>query len=131
MANTLTNGATVLTLPDDMLWPDEFAWREVEQKQSYTIAGALIVEAARKLAGREITLAGGDDYGFMRRADLLTLQTWSKTPGLQMALAYRGGAPINVVFDHARGAIDARPIFDYSDPDPLDWYVVAIKLMEV
>lgn len=54
--NTLTYDVTVVTLPDDMAWPDEFTWRAVEQKTSYGVTGALFVESALKLAGRTIEL---------------------------------------------------------------------------
>ena len=44
--STLTYGAIVITLPDDLAWSDEYAWRAVEQRKTYSLTGALLVESA-------------------------------------------------------------------------------------
>lgn len=133
MANTLTNGSATITLPDDLMWTDEFTWQPVEQSERYTIAGALIVQAASKLAGRTITLEGGRNFGWMQRGDVLTLQSWRAQPGLQMTLAFRGEAPRTVVFDHKRTSLEAPlvPANEYSDPINTDWCIPTIRLLEV
>lgn len=130
MATTLTYGMTTLTLPVDMLWTDEFAWRPVEQRQQYTLTGALVVEAAARQSGRQITLSAGDDYAWMTRATLDTLRTWSLLPAQSFTLLYRG-VMRTVAFDHAEGAITATQIIDYSDPDAADDYAVTLRFIEV
>ncbi len=130
MATTLTYLTTTLTLPEDMLWPDEYDWRAVEQRQEYTITGALIVEAATRLSGRTITLAADDTYAWMTRATLDTLYDWSALPGQEFTLVYRG-VTRSVAFDHASGAIEARQIIDYSDPTSTDDYAVTLRFIEV
>jgi hypothetical protein len=130
MATTLTYGVTTLTLPVDMLWSDEFSWPAVQQSQQYTIAGSLVIEATAKLSGRSITLSAGDDYAWTTRATLDTLRTWSLLPAQTFSLLYRG-VTHSVIFDHAAGAIDARPIIDYSDPDNTDDYAVTLRFIKV
>lgn len=130
MATTLTYVATTITLPEDMLWPDEYAWRAVEQRQEYTITGALIVEAATKLSGRRITLAADSGYAWMTRATLDTLFAWSALPGQTFTLLHRG-VTRTVAFDHDAGAIDASQIIDYSDPDGADDYAVTLRFIQV
>ncbi len=130
MATTLTYLTTTLTLPEDMLWPDEYDWRAVEQRQEYTITGALVVEATAKAAGRTITLAADVGYAWMTRTTLDTLRTWSLLPAQTFTLSYRGVSH-SVIFDHAAGAIDARPIIDYSDPTNTDDYAVTLRFIKV
>lgn len=130
MATTLTYGATVLTLPEDMLWPDEFAWPGVEQRTEYTITGALLLQAGAKLAGRTITLAAGADYAWIGRTDLDTLRAWALLPAQTFTLLYRG-VTHTVAFDHGAGAIEATPVIDYSDPDATDLYAATLRLLKV
>ncbi len=52
-----------LTLPTDLIWIDEFDWTPVQQTQTYSITGALIIESGVKKAGREITLSGDNSSG--------------------------------------------------------------------
>lgn len=129
--NTLTYGVTALTLPLDLMWSDEFEWQQVEQNTKYSITGALILQAATKLKGRPITLTGSDSHGWISRADLLTLLAWRALPAQTFSLVVRGEAARTVVFDHERGAIEAAPIIDYSDPDAADQYRVVLRFTEV
>lgn len=131
MTTTLTNGATVLTLPTDLLWVDEFDWREVEQRQAYSVTGALIVQAALKLNGRPITLAGSESHGWIARTALLTLLTWRALPAQVFSLVLRSEAARSVMFDHERGAVEAAPIVDFSDPTGTDYYRALLRFIEV
>jgi len=131
MATTLTYGVTTVTLPNDLLWTDEFGWQAVEQRTQYSITGALIVEAASKQAGRAITLAGGPSWGWITRSVLVTLQAWAELPAQQFTLVLRGEAARTVVFDQAQRPIEAQPVIDYSDPDSTDDYVATIRFLEV
>lgn len=130
MSITLTYLATNLALPDDLRWVDEFTWTAVEQRRQYTVTGALIVEAGTKQAGRAITLAGGDDYGWITRAALATLREWAALPGQVLTLDVHGDER-DVVFDQEGGAIEAQQIFEVSDPADTDPYEVTLKFIEV
>ena len=132
MANSLKRLATgvVLTLPVDLLWVDEFAWQPVEQQIEYTLTGAIVVEQASKQAGRPITLASGEDYGWIQRSTLETLNAWRAMPGEQFEITVRDVAH-TVVFDHSGGAIEATPVFGFSDPVGADFYVATLRTIEV
>lgn len=130
MSTTLVNGATTLTLSDDLLWTDEFDWAAVEQSQQYGLTGALILDSAAKVSGRTIRLEAGDDYGWMARSTLSTLRTWAGLAGQQFTLNYRSVAH-TVVFDHAAGAIDASPVLGCPDPIDADYYVVSLRFLKV
>lgn len=130
MPTTLTHLSTTLPLAEDMLWSDEFSWQAVQQNQQYTIAGALVVEAAAKLAGRPITLSAGEDFAWVPRSTLDTLRTWALLPAQTFTLLYRG-VTHSVMFDHAAGALDAQPVIDYSDPTNTDDYAVTLRFIKV
>ena len=128
--NTLTYGATTIALPDDLDWDDEFSWQAVEQRTEYSITGALIVEASAKQAGRTITLAGDDRSGWILRSTLATLRAWAALPAQAFTLVLRGTTR-TVAFDQSQGAVDARPVVDFSNPDVADYYIPTLRFIEV
>jgi hypothetical protein len=137
MSITLTHpsagpGGTPLAqaLPPDLIWTDEFAWRQIEQSRQYSSTGALVIDEWTRQTGRPITLTGEVTYGWILRGALLTLNAWAAQPGLQMQLA-RMGVVHNVIFDHSTGAIDAEPIVPYCDPLPTDFYALTLRFIEV
>ena len=137
MSITLTHptagaGSTplVLTLPDALIWSDEFAWKQVEQTAEYTSTGALVLEAWAKQAGRPITLEGGVDYGWCLRGPLTTLNAWAAQAGQAFTLT-RNGTAHAVVWNHEAGAIQAAPVIPYSDPLPADAYSLTLKFLEL
>lgn len=118
-----------ITLPDDLIWIDEYAHTPVKQTVSTAVNGSLIVEAAAQTKGRPITLAGGTDYGWIDRATLELLRAKQYQPGLTMTLTLRGTA-YSVLFVQP-GGIEAKPVIDYNTPDASDWYTVTLKFIEV
>jgi hypothetical protein len=127
---TLTNGATVLTLPDDLDWIDEFDWQPVVQQREYTLTGALWVHESGLAAGRPITLRGDETFAWMPRADLDTLAGWANAVATTtMTLSLRG-TDYAVIFNREQGKpIDARPILNYNDVDPDDNWVVTLRFV--
>lgn len=125
MAITLSNGTTVLQLPPDLLWVNEFRWSSVSQATERALRGALLIDVAERVGGRPITLAGGLNE-WMLRADLEVLYTWVRLPGAQFTLTHNE-VERTVIFDHGTGeesnAIKlVAPVVDYSDPEPSDYY---------
>jgi len=118
-----------ITLPDDLLWSDEYAYTPVKQTLTTAVDGTLIVEAAAQTKGRPITLQGGRDFAWVDRATLELLRAKQYQPALQMTLTLRGSAH-QVLFVQP-GGIEAQPIIDYSNPDGTDFYAVTLKFFEV
>lgn len=127
---TLAYGATSLTLHDDMLWTDEYAWSVVAQRREYTITGAQILDAGAKQSGRPITLAGDASGGWLARSVVEALAAAAAIPGQEFTLTLRG-VEHTVVFDHSSQALDAEPIWDVHDPASADFYVVTLRFIEV
>ena len=131
MAITLSNGTTTLTLPEDLIWTDEFAWRPVVAKYSNSVAGALLITRGVKLTGRPMTLSGGDDWAWMRRDLVETLFDWSTQAGLELTLTFRGQT-FDVAFDHSHDErpIEAEPRADWPEYEADDKYSVVLRLIQ-
>lgn len=119
-----------LTLPSDLSWEDRDAWRPVEQVREYATGGALVIDEWVRLAGRPITLAGSDTHAWVTRSMLDTLQAWAQQPALTLTLDL-DGQTMPVTFDHAAGALDARPVLPFADPDAADPYIVTLRLIQL
>lgn len=119
-----------LTLPTDLIWIDEFDWTPVQQTQTYSITGALIIESGTKQAGRPITLSGDNESGIISRADLKILQA-KLTATSPFVLTLNDARTFNVIFNHAQKPIEAKPWIDYSDTDDADFYTLKINLLAV
>lgn len=128
--NTLTYGATTITLPDDLTWPDECSWPKVAQRRGYSVTGALLVEAGSKAAGRAITLAGGENFAWMARSALLSLKSLVEQAGITMTLSFRGTS-YSVMVDWEAGGLQAVPVAEFSDPAAADFYYFTLHLMQV
>ncbi len=130
MSITITDGTTTVNLPADLLWSDEFEWHPVEQRSEQTITGALVVQVAARLAGRPITLQSGNNFAWLTRAQLDTLKTWAGVVGKQMTLTIRGTAR-TVMFRHDQGAIAAEMVMYHAAPTASDYYVCAVRFLEI
>lgn len=119
-----------LTLPTDLIWVDEFDWTPVQQTQTYSITGALIIERGTKLAGQSITLAGDNTSGLISRADLILLKAKLNSSS-NMVLTLNDARTFNVIFNHSKTPIEAKPWIDYSDPIDADFYTLKINLLAV
>jgi len=119
-----------VSLPDDLLWIDEFNWPTVIRSTEYALTGALIVDAGQRLAGRPITLAGSVDGGWVTRATLDALRVLACALPGQYVLTLADGRSFNVVFA-PDDALTAEPVVAFSDPGVDTWYVATVKLIEV
>lgn len=123
---------TTLTLPDALSWTDEYTWSPIEQSQTYTTTGALLIEEHVKQAGKPFTLEGGIDSTWCTRTLVNTLHAWAATPGIVMTLVLRG-VTHGVTFDHTKGALQGLPVMFYADGsiEAVDFYVPTIRLIKV
>lgn len=134
MAITL-NG---LALPDGLRWSDEFTWSPLQTTRDYSLTGALILQSAERLAGRPITLIGGERWAWMTRANLLALQTLLDTDAASLTLILHDARSFAVtpVYE-GDGPLDATPKAVVQDsglanPSSSAWYVInSLKLITV
>lgn len=139
MPLTLTSGATVITLPEDLHWVDELTPWKVSQVIEYSLTGAMIIQESAKLAGRPITLqsgtAGGSAYGWATREQVEALQALEATAGGVMTLSVPTHEAANrtytVRFRRDTAAIEAAQIKIVLPPAPTDWYSLVLRLIQV
>ena len=132
----LKRNATNETVPleDGFLWSDEFDWKPIEQNQERAIDGALIVQEGKKKSGRPITLSPSDGQGWIKRSDLSVIQDWSALQDEQFTLVFEylhDTRQFNVIFNHAEGAINAKPVMGFPTVSDGDYYEVTLKFLEV
>ena len=129
----ITVNSTIL-LPPDMIWEEEFGWSPMSVKKSTGLTGALLVQiAAKKSGGRPITLASGDDYGTLTRAQLQALAALDETvPVAPFLLVLGDGRSFTVMFDGSESspAITSTPIQPGKEPDATDRFRVKLRFVE-
>ncbi|WP_432745764.1 hypothetical protein ABXJ76_07805 [Methylobacter sp. G7] len=119
-----------ITLPEDLIWTDEFDWSPRQQKETYTLTGALVVELGIKQKGRSITLVGGEQAAWIERSVLMSLYAKLDSASV-MTLTLNDARVFSVVFSADSRPIEAALIIDYSTPASTDWYSLTLKLMQV
>jgi len=89
-----------LTLPDELLWIDEFDWSDVKSNNLYTLQGRLVVEESLILAskGRPITLSSTNAW--LDRSDLKILFGWAQEIDKTMTLTMHDEEVFSVGFRH-------------------------------
>ena len=120
-----------ISLSLSMKWLDEFAWSKVAAKSEYSLTGALLVQASRKLAGRPITIAAEEDSGWCPRSTVLAAQALADIPGKEMTLTLPDGRTFRVIFRPGEIGVEAHPVLPKAIPQPDDWYVMTLRLTQV
>lgn len=111
----------VIPLHQGFVWADEHSWTPVAQSTEYSLTGALIVESARKQAGRPITLKGGIRFVWVTRSQLLALDAALKADGARFILTLHDGRRWSVIPRHdGDGPIVAAPVPAVLDSGPAD-----------
>jgi hypothetical protein len=117
-----------ISLPDDLVWEDEYDFTPVTQESHITLTGEVIIETATQNGLRPMTLGGGEDEIWISKAvlDALFASVNNDAPG-EMSLSWRG-AQYTVIWRHdASPPIEATPINECYDPDDTDLYAVRLK----
>lgn len=131
MVITLTNSATSVTLPEDLIWIDRHTWSPVEQSVTTSITGAGIIDVGTRTSGRPITLSGSETHAWMSYTVIDQLKVWAAMPGVEMTLSLAGTSFIVVFRHHEAPALDVSPVIDYNAPDAQDWFYGTLKFMEI
>ncbi len=119
-----------IALPDDLQWIDEFAWTPIQQKIDRALSGKQMIQEGVRIAGRTITLNSADDRAWMDRATVKALFATLNQAG-NSTLTLNDGRSFSVRWDHSAGAIEAKNLFEISDPDDVDFYVATLKFITV
>ena len=121
----------IMTLPDNLLWVNEFDWTPVAQSTDRSLTGSLVVSESLMTYGRSIVLGDGEN-SWLTLSDLNTLFALSEIPKKKMLLTLPDERTFTVIFYRAEGApIEAQPVLPLTTPDDSDFYAVVIRLMTV
>ena len=124
-------GGQSISLPDDMNWVDQFNYSPVAQTTEFSVEGAVVVDAAVKNSGREITLQAGDNYAWLTLSKVTALRNAAATPGAILTLTI-GLSSFRVVFRHNEPpAVDVVPLVELSEYANGDWFYGQLKFLEV
>lgn len=136
---TLSDATTTLALPD-LIWEDEDQWDPLLQTTEYTLSGALVIEEATRMAGRPVTLGGGESFGWLTRAQVATLRSLGSPAGVVLTLTLLNAATLRVTprRDGPGGAwLEVRPLAVVAgsgvvDPSDTTRYVLdRVRLLEI
>lgn len=108
-----------ISLPDDIIWRDEYSGFGVGQVITPTLTTALVVEEVAQVAGRSITLETGED-AWVEKSVVDALNSLVATPlnDTTLPLVWGDGRSFDVVFDRSSGAaVEAREIFPIASAD--------------
>ena len=124
-----------LTLPDDLLWSDEYTWTPAVASVSYLITGALLIQSAVRQSGRHITVVGAPDMAWVQRSTVERLRQWAalaaaETSG-RFVLRFKDAREFTVVFRHSDTAIDAEPVKGLPAQSDADYYRLILRFLEI
>ena len=121
-----------ITLPDDLLWINEFDWNPVMQSTDRSLTGAMLVQEQGKLYGRPIELSGGSEAGWVSRSTVVDLLALSKIANKVMTLTLPDLREYSVIFDRQSGSpIESQQIMPFAYPDDDHHYRLTIRLMTI
>lgn len=127
----LDDGVTPITFTDQLVWQDEFSWSPVQQSKQYAIGGTLVIQEAKKLSGRPITLTG-DEGTWETRQVVKALHTASLLPFQKFTLTLHDNSTKNVMFAKESNPVEAKPLFNGQDENDTDQYFIsALRFIEV
>ncbi|KEQ18076.1 hypothetical protein [Endozoicomonas numazuensis] len=121
-----------ITLPDDLLWINEFDWNPVVQSQDRSLTGGLLIQEQSKSYGRPIELSGGEDAAWVSRSVVVNLLALSQVANKVMTLTLPDLRQYSVIFDRSAGSpIEARQVLPYAYPGDDYQYSLVIRLLTV
>lgn len=123
-------------LPKDLEWSNEFSWDSVTHTVTYTLAGSVVVQEAKKTIGRPIGLIPLDDMAWLQRPKVKMVYEMSQNEGLIMTLEFTNGTDVdfshNVIFDHTAGAFEVESAKRFDSFNDGSWFKVQqINFLEV
>lgn len=127
--------AAIITLPDGLVWGDEFSWSPSVAAVDYSLTGALLVQVRQKAKGRAITLkAASEEEGWVLRSTVILLNSWLLPPDRKMTLTLTyptDTRSFTVMFRHQDGAMESGPVKKFPGHASGDWFNIVLRLMEI
>lgn len=121
-----------ITLPEDLIWSDEYDWSNVVQSVQKSLTGALVIQEASQAKGRLITLRGGIDAAWITKSVADSIKAKVDTVDLTMTLNFHG-TPYQVKFSRQgnKSPFETSQVYELANPDSEHLYGFTLRLMEV
>ena len=121
-----------VTLPDDLLWINEFNWNPIEQQANRSLSGALLVQEQTLLYGRSIILSGGQEVGWVKRSTVAEVLALNLVPNRVMVLTLPDNRQFSVIFDRQNGSpIQSQQVIPSAYSDDGYQYYLTLHLLTV
>ena len=121
-----------ITLPDDLLWINEFDWNPVAQSTERSLTGALLVQEEPFAHGRSVVLSGNGEAGWVSRLTVQNLYALSKAANKTMTLTLPDSRQFTVIFDRSnRAPVEAQQVMPFAYPEDNDQYLLTLRLLTV
>ena len=121
-----------ITLPDDLLWINEFDWNPVAQTTERSLSGALLVQEGQLSHGRSVVLSGNGEAGWVSRLTVKSLYALSELANKSMTLTLPDNRQFSVIFDRSNGpSLEARQVLPFAYPEDSDAYLLTLRLLTV
>ena len=106
----MTISLDTLTLPDELIWIDEFYWNPIRVEEKFSLSGVRNISESLlpTNSGRPITLES--DNSWIDRQDLITLHNWSRLKNYTMTLTLHDNSIYQVRFRHTE-----PPVIEYEN----------------
>ena len=119
-----------ITLPDDLLWINEFDWNPVAQSTERSLTGALLVQEEPLTHGRSVVLSGNGEAGWVSRLTVQNLYALSKAANKTMTLTLPDSRQFTVIFDRSnRAPVEAQQVMPFAYPDDDNQYLLTLRLL--
>jgi len=121
-----------ITLPAGLVWADKYDWTPVSQSVDISLTGTLVIQEAAQLAGRPITLVGGDRFCWAPRSVIDALYATLQTAGVTMTLDLGDDGSHQVVWRRDAQPLEVAPVVPCSDLVDDSMYVInAMRFLKV
>lgn len=126
---------TVLELPPELFWSNEFAWVDVKASHSRGITGSFISVQSIAKKGAPIILSAPDDMNWASRKLVEDLRLLANVPNTKLLLNIprkSGNIQKKVMFDYTQESpVTARPVRGYEAANPEDDFHLTLYFVEV
>lgn len=128
---TLNDGVNpIITLPASMEWIDEYDWSNISQDVRRLIGGGIVISESQLIAGRPITLVGGDNV-WVDKSVIDEIQSSANIIDNNYSLILSDLRTFNVVFNRIEPPFTAVQVLRINNPSSSDKYILTLRLMEI
>lgn len=123
-----------IDLPHGLTWSDRYSWTPIVQNVTVTITGSVVVQEAKQLSGRPITLKGGLDVCWTTKSvvDALYAKTQDASSVMTLDLTDLGAGSRQVLWRRDQEPMEVVPLVTSPDENDNTLYaILTLRFIEV